>query len=1207
MKTILDVNPYYAYARLLRSTVENRIDSLITNFDGEVDKGISYKSPPRIVKFGDRLFIDGSPAEVTLGSTFIRDNPNYEHHVDHFEDPEIAKSRFISLFGYSYSTYDQEVPEEEEEIVGESIIDFLTEARSQSDVAIMLKSYILGFSRGRVSNKAPYLLGHSGIAKSAIVYEVIKELDAPSKELSIKDIQDQAGADLTKWGYKLIEVKAGFLDKVDFMGYVSDTESDSGQSAWNDSPKTELLLCSTEFVNECRKFITDLKEAEITPENMHFISKIRYYAKTPVLFLDEVNRAPEMVINQIMPIVNQNRLDRYDLSIAPKIGAANELIEMEGIPEEDKELFNYNVTKAKDIAAISRWNQWEVSGEDASVIQNTFNYLADPKKGKFKDSPWALTALNWALKKRKLYDHKLVDKYGKFPTFRGWEDVCTYLAYVEKNQPGIVPLLEVFHGLLGLNINPSDFLSVELDQSKSTDLFIKHSLDAGLPCSLIGRAGVAKTSKVEQYAKDLRLTYDEVVVEYMDLPVEDRTTVNGMPKKKNFLTTVFNNTLPKEYRHDEYKKEEDESISSTSLFKAFEEKVKMTGVPKETTIVEAKVGIQNTVHKLKQSIANGKKVKLILFFDEFNRANPIVQSCIFEAVSLKRFRGIDLEGIDFSIVTAGNWQSRIDVDINGKHYNVTPIDTASLHRSCTKVIESYEKEDIDSFMEVLRKKHPLAYNMFNKVYKNDPAKLQNTLNYKHPGDEDIMFDSKMFSFREITGLEELMHQYDVDMTQGLMFDDINKIVAILGSSHYILSTLEPEATMDWSQGADLRPLFVQARQKEITYKEFSSKSVVVLQDPAVEKDIKIRIISLLRFLEDDLFAMPKKYMMNTLPKDDGLRKFVSDIMNDGYMERTGARIATLLIHDNLFGSVEEATRAVNKKIADSDPMSLVTEFEQYIVFLLKDATEKVPLSKIIKAVEIYNGSTGAKQSVGMFLSISDIVNRLLMDFGSKIKMDYAKKLTLDMKDIFNRKIDKELLSVLGDHIIWDDVLAGKRHVDDPDVRTDVDQIHVGYHFIDQNHIIPDLFTLTASNTKNSDKESSMTLDDSTFKVEISGGKSIVNLVKYTYTGTVGIYDLTIHADAINEFGKNRDKVISDTALDDPSIIVKKNLSSFVGVVKSIEIHGGSVDDIPDLDKTEIHKLHNTKVLVTSNKKQNKIANFAMLFKRSFGGIEKLFS
>jgi intein/homing endonuclease len=430
---------------------------------------------------------------------------------------------------------------------------------------------------------------NSGIAKSAIIKSVVDKLDNAAKKptagaLAGKEIDiktDEVINDHPRWGYRIIDIRSAFLDKADFLGYVHLEELD-GKQVWTDSPKSELLAASTAFVKETRKFIMGTPRTAL---NGPTLDRLYELAKTPVIFFDEINRAPISIMSQIMVIINQHRLNDYNVDIAVKIAAINSLSTPRGGPNDKQAAIVYHTTDVFDKAIRDRFIAIEMSASDQSIIDGTYNWLKDT----FKASYLATSILNTAYSKKMLYKIEMVDDNGKFPTFRGWEHICQYAVWCEKQK--IKPMQMIIDSLVGKDAGKQLGLK-DVDYSAATEQFIEHTTAAGVPMLLLGKMGIGKTAKMNAVASKTNIEMIRV-----DLSAQDRTTVSGYPKVEGLCDYMVDKGL------------QDESFKAWSAAL-----LKNPKVPIQTTAF-----IPNKQLAEKISICRRMGKKLVIMFDEVNR------------------------------------------------------------------------------------------------------------------------------------------------------------------------------------------------------------------------------------------------------------------------------------------------------------------------------------------------------------------------------------------------------------------------------------------------------------------------------------------------------------------------------------------------------------------------------------------------------------
>lgn len=590
------------YCRFISTFIKQIKKSSIENLAEEIEGLNVGVLKPTFSSFGKKLIMRGGSIDVLMGTKYFNDHPDDYYEIHEFESLKEGNESFKTVMGSSLEEYDDLIRENSTEIsqnedyfvkriLNEGIV------QSTSDAMGFIKRWIKNF-KSINPNKAPFLVGHSGIAKSALVKEVVRQLNKESI----------ASGD---WGFRLVDLRAAFLDRVDLMGYITVNEdSDSLKKVWSDSPKSVFLYSTTPFLEAGRKWILDNPRTE---QNLAVFDVVKEIVKTPVIFLDELNRAPIAIQAQVMVIINEHRLNSYDLSLCPVIAAANIPIDMGHENDNSDELNKrYDIIKyvireeVYDPAIIDRVIPLTISGFDSSVNTSGYLYL--------KSVYSHVKIFNEVITQYKnddLYFHNIkdVDKTGKYPTFRGWSFVGDYLESCEKS--GEIPVFQIIESLLGENIASSYFK--DLVQTKKvfvTSDFIDTCIRNKIPTMILGMMGIGKTAQIDRAIKN----NSDCVKISIDLSSRTRTDVSGFPTKFNLTEFLF---------------DENPKLKDTEAYHNFFKYMNsISDVPKETTIT---VGNETIARKIKQCKEENKK--LVIVFDEVNRCDPIVQSSIFETIS----------------------------------------------------------------------------------------------------------------------------------------------------------------------------------------------------------------------------------------------------------------------------------------------------------------------------------------------------------------------------------------------------------------------------------------------------------------------------------------------------------------------------------------------------------------------------------------------
>lgn len=1134
MKTVQDLAPHFDYARFLKyETIQvDDIRDLISNYK-EVPEVFTPRKPT-LVRTGNQLIIKGSMFSLPFNAAYIKKNPGDKYLVEVFEDPAQASARFEASFGMDIEEYESNLMGEElapptpEEKATESLAEALdiVEGRSQSDASIILRQSLESYTPN--SDKAPLLIGHTGISKSAIVNSVVDDMN-------------EASLGSGGWGYRVVEMRSAFIDKTDFLGFVDKQTHTTPEgeilNVWTDSPKKEILACSTEFINETREF---LKNTERTEDNADLYDKLKDLAKTPVLFLDEVNRAPKFIVGQLMIIINSSRVNNYDISIAPKVAAANLPVGVEEKLDPSKEeLLNYLVEDL-DIAAVGRFRKIVITSEDPSIISSTYKFL----KKKYKGDKRVRNLLLWARDNGMLYDIARVDNNGKFPTFRGWDDLCKYLAYCNDNN--ITPLKTVVDGLIGqqVDIRSSGYFSV-LDESDSTDLFIEHTLDSGLPMCLLGRLGIAKTAKIEKYAKK-----KNALVERIDLTAEDRATVNGYPEQAGFLESI----VGLEHKED-------------TLFKSMTERLaKNPNVPRMTTSFSPHKSI---VRKIEEARETGQPI--VLFFDEFNRCTPSVQSAIFEAISEKRYRGVDLTGVNFSVVAAGNWEKPLDrKDYYGEDVEV---DSATLMRFAAKFITEIGEEDYQSFKDYVRKDHPVAFQFLEVI---GDERSREMLNYM-PEEGEVTLQTPIFSFREVTELESIFLESDYDVSSHVPGGMYQSMADVIKSDRYPITAIDPEGTIDpddmsfsiikhlynWEDDDD--------EEEGITRREFVLQSIKILESPDSTDNEKDSVMSALQYEEKQSLRVIDLQLQGAVPEE-----FIGEVKGafTGLLEkRTQARSAAVKLPELFTDSKEECRQAIDHLLRATTPDGELDLMRDTIVQGVKLSDEEIPMSQIQQIVDVYNSNRPIP------LVITEVMAKL-DGYEHKIRMDIATKLVIDYKQALR---DEGLRNLLRQYIIdpnWETLLAASEN----NLMYFAATVPVGKneHVADPYRVMFYVGDPSWSQRVNHD----VLMDCNKFKVNITHSQKSSDALRYEYSAQLGSYDLVLVFDNVrNSLGHNESqKVFNDEMIQDNTLLPPGNLEMLTGVYNTLAMYGGMYQNLPSndvMDRTTFDALEKTHFIVST--------------------------
>ena len=473
-----------------------------------------------------------------------------------------------------------------------------------------------------VDPKVPLLIGHTGVAKSAIVKAAAQNA-----------------------GMRLIDIRCGFIDKTDIEGYTTVLED---EGVFEQAPMMELITATDQFLANVRNFLEKNGDRkDLSPEDQAYLSKLREMAKTPVIFFDEVNRAPISVRNAFTNILNKKQFLTYSMEEAKVVSAANAPIFNQGINDEDMIEF-YMTKEMDDIASLERFISIPIDPRSPQTRGNWLDWAANRRQPPFDpfimkflednpDAAYDISSIQKAAQAMSKEPAELSDV--KMTTYRGWEQMNDY--YVAQIKEKDEFFSQLVMNILGNTDAASKFMTYltrkgkkkRRDDFETDDLTqsLEEGLDAGVPVLLAATTSVGKTSRVRNYAKRHGTEFIEI-----DLALKDRTQIRGVPEAVP-ISRALGFGIADDVQHSE-------------LAEAFGQAVDADPkLPKATT---AFVPDKTIVERLKNALANNKKVTI--FFDEVNRCKPVVMSAVFEAISDNRFMGVHFPPGAIQVVAACN-------------------------------------------------------------------------------------------------------------------------------------------------------------------------------------------------------------------------------------------------------------------------------------------------------------------------------------------------------------------------------------------------------------------------------------------------------------------------------------------------------------------------------------------------------------------------
>lgn len=577
-------------------------------------------------------------------------------------------------------------------------------------------------------NRVPLLIGTTAVAKSSLIKAIVKQLDTGRAN-----------------GYRLIDFRAAFIDKNDIEGFATKLKDSNNEYFAEMSPMRELIEATDEYLDYAQATLDGIEqkmqtlmnagdmdtydgiyaayksaepgspqfasarqalkdfftnyEADVSTQIRQLAELRRLYtekAKTPVLFFDEITRAPKEARNAFTTILNQKMFLNYKISRARIVAATNFPV---GMPEEY--IMVYTTEEIDDIAALERfepfvvmpkdvyprWNKWATGNLHEAVVKfietnpDKYAYALDTVMDTIDNNPD-------------------MDEYNAaelpFPNFRTWEFVSNYIKSIEQQGQKFDMVMIV--SLIGTNRVSKDLhdflkknypklMKDEIKPNQERDVFeenLRAGILAGVPVLLSGPTSYGKTTRVKNVAKEI----DAVLIE-INLATKDATQIKGIPTPIPVADTVLygsNINL--------------DSVSDD--IRALLQDTRKYGVAGNTTDYMPDKYVRDM---LLEASRTGRPV--ILFFDEVNRCDKTVLSSVFEAVSDDRYMGVTFKPGQVKVVCAAN--------LGSEYGDVTQLDPAFAARFSMVRKDQYDMFDVKSFKKYVDSTEKDGTRRYHKV------------------------------------------------------------------------------------------------------------------------------------------------------------------------------------------------------------------------------------------------------------------------------------------------------------------------------------------------------------------------------------------------------------------------------------------------------------------------------------------------------------
>lgn len=624
---------------------------------------------------------------------------------------------------------------------------------------VIIKDYI---EKREMTQRVLLLLGHTAVAKSAVVREVTAACTNPPR--------------------RLVDFRCAFLAKYDIEGlrhFAVDPET--GKYVSDSSPMDKLFICTDEYIDYCEKMEPKiealLQDKTLSPDEIAAIeetlSNIRHNMKWPVLFLDEMTRAERTIQGAFVLILNQKEFQGFKFKKARLIAASNHPGELS--PQYSRFRDMYQTVDLEDVGVFDRNESLEIKGSDVSprwvrwiseegrlcpqchffvgeaqsnsetkcpqcknvmhpddlevttrldpmVVDFIKELKTDGSFPRAYDITTAFDELNKDKSAGKRVSPEHIGSY-PFPNFRTWEFISQYLRRIRPqfqldpsgrvkrdNQGGLMCKehnkkstrwdKRVILSLIGNNTISDDFIetcdttlttssTVERTEEDALTSGVRISIETGVPLMMIGMSSIGKTSRVKALARE----YQAHVIQ-LNLGQKARIDIMGAPTDvdvhHSFLSSSSKGDRGRGGALSRLRKAKSSKL--TEMESIFKESRPSTFPAKLTTMAPDRRLADEINWAL--NIKGFKKV--ILFFDELNRADKLTMSAVFEAVSDHRFGGVTFDPHRVVIMAACNM---------GSNYNAAnPLDPATAGRFI--VIKKYEMDgsDIDATIKYMKER-----------------------------------------------------------------------------------------------------------------------------------------------------------------------------------------------------------------------------------------------------------------------------------------------------------------------------------------------------------------------------------------------------------------------------------------------------------------------------------------------------------------------
>lgn len=568
-----------------------------------------------------------------------------------------------------------------------------------------------------------------------------------------------------------------------------------------------------------------------------------YYARPTIFFLDEFSRSEPKAMPLWMTVLSDRSLGSLTYRRTFFVLADNEV--PRNMDEALREFYTqmYHVSGANaglyDPATNDRFDQIYVDETNRSLQMEVVDYLAN----KYSDIPEVETFLLavqdagylYALPRPRTYlidpdKRKKNDSIEdvsqleeKYPTFRGWDFLLSYLREVFRNNEPVS--IQVVESILGsLNRKPFEHLTLtgnKADVEKAKNIRISDissiekfsKLDSLQELIELYFRGGAYQSTI--YGGDSRLTFSPKSIRLVDDTTEssyadrlEKIVRSGIPVlllgRPGVAKTAITETLAKKLNRDA----KDSNKVSIEMIRHVlnletEERGMVRGSPALTEIWST---ISEVTTKTLQDIRERYKLPLVLptlssgrpesnflnkierlrrdpnaylvvVFDELNRTTEIKQAIVLDAISNHKLYGVDFSDVAdrVAIVATSNYYrgttyEDLSEDTSASIYHgVASLDHAVMARYAVLFIDEITEQDLDGFIDYWSRKLVTEYGPQTHKAENELISELKALFNNYRTELLAYFNADLKAFREF---QEETGQYDMQFLSPRGFSSI---------------------------------------------------------------------------------------------------------------------------------------------------------------------------------------------------------------------------------------------------------------------------------------------------------------------------------------------------------------------------------------------------------------------------------------------------